>query len=109
MPSDLQVIIGRKVIKQTRRTANVASARLRAVVLASDYAHAYDVLRDRRVDRFSKKDLEAFVDRLSGMQIGAISRLPRMQEAGGRWHDHRALADRPRRRRPSHRGCKSKT
>ncbi|WP_330218866.1 MULTISPECIES: hypothetical protein [Xanthomonas] len=34
MPSDLQVIIGCKVIKQTRRTANAASARLRAVVLA---------------------------------------------------------------------------
>ncbi|MEQ8027126.1 DUF6538 domain-containing protein [Xanthomonas sp. WHRI 10204] len=32
VPSDLQVIIGRKVIKQTRRTANVASARLRASV-----------------------------------------------------------------------------
>ncbi|XGB23559.1 site-specific integrase [Streptomyces sp. II-2-2-2] len=66
VPSDLHVVIGRKLIKQTLRTTNLASARLRAIVLASGYAHAYDVLRDQRVDRFSKKDLESLVERLSG-------------------------------------------
>lgn len=65
VPSDLQSVLGLRLIKQTLRTSNLASARLRAIVLASGYAHAYDLLRDQRVDRFGKKDLNALVDRLS--------------------------------------------
>ncbi|WP_312329032.1 DUF6538 domain-containing protein [Stenotrophomonas sp.] len=65
VPSDLQSVLGRKFIKQTLRTSNLASARLRAIVLASGYGHAYDLLRDQREDRFSKKDLNTLVDRLS--------------------------------------------
>ncbi|ACD59228.1 phage-related integrase [Xanthomonas oryzae pv. oryzae PXO99A] len=34
-------------------------------MLASGYAQAFDVLRDRRVDRLGKKDLDALVERLS--------------------------------------------
>lgn len=83
VPSDLQSVLGRKLIKQTLRTANPASARLRAIVLASGYAHAYDVLRDRRVDRFSKKDLEALVERLSGGGDRRDLTLHRTQAADG--------------------------
>ncbi|MEL3954929.1 site-specific integrase [Stenotrophomonas bentonitica] len=83
VPSDLHVVIGRKLIKQTLRTSNLASARLRAIVLASGYAHAYDVLRDQRVDRFSKKDLEALVERLSGGADRRDLTLHRTQAADG--------------------------
>lgn len=83
MPNDLQAVTGRKLIKQTLRTANLASARLRAIVLASGYAHAYDVLRDRRVDRFSKKDLEALVERLNGGADRRDLTLHRTQAADG--------------------------
>jgi uncharacterized protein (DUF1778 family) len=83
VPSDLQAVTGCKLFKQTLRTANLASARLRAIVLASGYAHAYDVLRDRRVDRFSKKDLEALVERLSGGADRRDMTLHRTQAADG--------------------------
>ncbi|WP_308669987.1 DUF6538 domain-containing protein [Xanthomonas arboricola] len=46
VPSDLQVVIGRKLIKQTFRTANLASARLRAIVLASGHCDCTIGLRD---------------------------------------------------------------
>lgn len=83
VPSDLQSVLGRKLIKQTLRTSNLASARLRAIVLASGYAHAYDVLRDQRVDRFSKKDLESLVERLSGGADRRDLTLHRTQAADG--------------------------
>jgi hypothetical protein len=41
VPNDLQAVIGRKLIKQTLRTANLASARLRAIVLASVMTHRF--------------------------------------------------------------------
>ncbi|QTF19455.1 hypothetical protein XFF6992_530002 [Xanthomonas citri pv. fuscans] len=34
-------------------------------MLASGYAQAFDVLRDQRVDRLGKKDMDALVERLS--------------------------------------------
>ncbi|PZP63155.1 MAG: integrase [Pseudoxanthomonas spadix] len=57
--------MGRKVIKHTLHTKELPSARLRALMLAAGYAQAFDVLRDRRVDRLGKKDMDALVERLS--------------------------------------------
>ncbi|WP_045760751.1 site-specific integrase [Xanthomonas albilineans] len=65
VPTDLQKVLGRKIIKHTLHTKELPSARLRALMLASGYAQAFDVLRDRRVDRLGKKDLDALVERLS--------------------------------------------
>ncbi|WP_425522246.1 DUF6538 domain-containing protein, partial [Xanthomonas citri] len=65
VPIDLQSVLGRKVIKHTLHTKELPSARLRALMLASGYAQAFDVLRDRRVDRLGKKDMDALVERLS--------------------------------------------
>lgn len=91
VPSDLHVVFGRKVIKQTLRTANVASARLRAIVVASGYVHAYDLLRDQRVDRFSKKDLDALVDRLSTGGDRRDLTLHRTQAADGTITERRQI------------------
>jgi hypothetical protein len=57
--------LGRKIVKHSLHTKELPSARLRALILASGYAQAFDVLRDRRVDRLSKKDMDALVERLS--------------------------------------------
>ncbi|MBB4606512.1 integrase [Xanthomonas arboricola] len=65
VPVDLQKVLGREVIKHTLHTKELPSARLRALMLASGYAQAFDVLRDRRVDRLGKKDMDALVERLS--------------------------------------------
>lgn len=65
VPTDLQKVLGRKVIKHTLHTKELPSARLRALMLAAGYAQAFDVLRDRRVDRLGKKDMDALVERLS--------------------------------------------
>lgn len=64
VPVDLQRVLDRKVIKRTLHTSELASARLRALLLAAGYAQAFDVLRDRRVDKLGKKDMEALVERL---------------------------------------------
>lgn len=48
VPVDLQRVLDRKVIKRTLHTSELASARLRALLLAAGYAQAFDVLRDRR-------------------------------------------------------------
>ncbi|WP_426806626.1 DUF6538 domain-containing protein, partial [Stenotrophomonas sp. SrG] len=65
-PNDVHAVNGRKHITQPLRTANMASARLRAIGWASCYAPAYDVLRARRVARISTKDLDALAERLIG-------------------------------------------
>jgi len=96
--SDLQIIIGRKLIKKTLRTSNLASAGLRAIVLASGYAHAYDLLRVQRVDRISKKDLDALVGCLSTGADRRDLKLHRTRAADGTVTE---LADRQRRRCPS--------
>ncbi|MCE4313375.1 site-specific integrase [Xanthomonas hortorum pv. vitians] len=64
VPVDLQRVLDQKVIKRTLHTSELASARLRALLLAAGYAQAFDVLRDRRVDKLGKKDMEALVERL---------------------------------------------
>lgn len=86
--NDLQVVIGRKLIKRTLRTSNRASARLRAIVLASGYAHAYDPLRDQRVDRFSKGELDTLVGRLSSGADRRDLTLHRTQAADGTITEH---------------------
>ncbi|WP_333909491.1 DUF6538 domain-containing protein [Pseudoxanthomonas sp. JBR18] len=81
VPIDLQSVLGRKVIKHTLHTKELPSARLRALMLASGYAQAFDVLRDRRVDRLCKKDMswnrdqapQRHTDR-SGALVSALAR-----------------------------------
>ncbi|MEN5068860.1 DUF6538 domain-containing protein [Stenotrophomonas sp. TWI1183] len=55
-PSDLQSVLRRKLIKQTLRASNLVSARLRAIIVASGYAHAYDLLRDQRHPAMDQRD-----------------------------------------------------
>lgn len=53
--------MGRKVINHALHMKELISVRLRAVILASGYAQGFDVLKDRRVDRISKKDMDVLV------------------------------------------------
>ncbi|HHA2468191.1 DUF6538 domain-containing protein [Stenotrophomonas maltophilia] len=65
VPGDLHAVVGLRLIKRALNTADTSCARMRATVLASSYAQAYDLLRERSVEKFGKKDLEDLVERLS--------------------------------------------
>ena len=66
VPTDLQATLGRRIFKKTLRTAELSEARLRALKLASRYAQAFAVLREKRVDKLSKKDADALIAKLIG-------------------------------------------
>lgn len=65
VPGDLHAVVGLRLIKRALNTADTSCARMRATVRASSYAQAYDLLRERSVEKFGKKDLEDLVERLS--------------------------------------------
>ncbi|MBH1469083.1 site-specific integrase [Stenotrophomonas maltophilia] len=65
VPTDLQGLVGRRVFKRTLRTRDLPTARLRALALAAGYAQAFDVLRDQRVDKLSKREADELIARLT--------------------------------------------
>ncbi len=62
---ELRSVLGWKVIKHALHMKELIGVRLGVLILASGYAQCFDVLRDRRVDRISKKDMDVLVKRLS--------------------------------------------
>lgn len=68
VPSDLQNVLDRRVIKRTLRTGDLPEARLRAVVLAAGYARFFTLLREQRVDKLGKKEADALIQRLTASQ-----------------------------------------
>lgn len=65
VPTDLQDLVGRRLLKRTLRTNDLSEARLRALVLASRYAQAFSTLRDRRMDKLGKKEADELIARLT--------------------------------------------
>jgi len=66
VPSDLQGILGCRLLKRSLRTADLLEARVRAVMLAAGYARLFSLLRDQRVAKLSKDEVDALIGRLSG-------------------------------------------
>jgi hypothetical protein len=65
VPVDLQPVLGRLTFKRTLRTCDMKEARLRALMLAASYAQAFAVLRERRVEKLSKKEADELIARLT--------------------------------------------
>ena len=65
VPTDLQGVVSRRVFKRTLRTRDLPTARLRALAFAAGYAQAFDVLRDQRVDKLSKREADELIARLT--------------------------------------------
>ncbi|MEL1264919.1 site-specific integrase [Pseudoxanthomonas putridarboris] len=65
VPADLQDLVGRRLLKRTLRTNDLGEARLRAILLASRYAQAFTSLRDRRMDKLGKKEVDELIARLT--------------------------------------------
>lgn len=66
VPADLQGILGCRLLKRSLRTADLPEARVRAVLLAGGYARLFGLLRDQRVAKLSKDEVDALIGRLSG-------------------------------------------
>lgn len=82
VPVDLQPVIGRLTFKRTLRTCNMKEARLRALMLAASYAQAFAVLRQRRVEKLSKKEADELIARLTGTSLRDLT-LHRTQAPDG--------------------------
>lgn len=91
VPGDLHAVVGFTLIKRALNTADTSCVRMRATVLATSYAQAYDLLRERSVEKFGKRDLEDLVERLSNGAVRKDLTLHRTQvamarsQSGGRW------------------------
>lgn len=66
VPTDLQPVLARRILKRTLRTTVLPEARFRAAALAAGYARAFAVLRERQVAKLTKSEAEALIARLSG-------------------------------------------
>ena len=65
VPTDLQRVLGCRVIKRTLRTGDLPEAKVRAVWLTAGYARLFTLLRDQRVDKLGKKEADELVARLT--------------------------------------------
>ncbi len=67
VPTDLHDLLGQRTLKRTLRTYALPEARLRALVLASRYAQAFDALRvrGRHMDKLGKKEADELIARLT--------------------------------------------
>lgn len=82
VPGDLHAVVGLRLIKRALNTADTSCARMRATVLASSYAQVYDLLRERSVEKFGKKDLEDLVERLGASSWSTKRRLLSQKSQG---------------------------
>ncbi|WP_242629002.1 DUF6538 domain-containing protein [Xanthomonas oryzae] len=64
VPTDLQALIGKRILKRTLRTFELSVAQLRALQLAARYAQAFGVLREQRMGT-QDEDVEALLARIT--------------------------------------------
>jgi hypothetical protein len=55
VPTDLQSVLGCRLIKRTLRTGDVLQVHLRAVRLTADYAHRLAMLGNQRVSKLGRQ------------------------------------------------------
>ncbi|WP_343123975.1 DUF6538 domain-containing protein, partial [Xanthomonas graminis] len=82
VPVNVQPIVGRQTFKRTLHTYDMREARLRALTLASRYAQAFAVLRERRMQS-QDDDLDALLARLTGTERPQELTLNRTRSADG--------------------------
>ncbi|AZR25826.1 site-specific integrase [Xanthomonas vasicola pv. arecae] len=70
VPVDLQPVVGRQTFKRTLQTCDMKDARMRALVLASGYARAFTVLRERRVSKMTPQEVDELIARLTNNPNG---------------------------------------
>ncbi|WP_186295648.1 site-specific integrase [Xanthomonas citri] len=72
VPTDLQSVLGCRLIKRTLRTGDLPQAHLRAVQLTASYARLFAMLRDQRVSKLSRQEADALIARLSSGEVPIV-------------------------------------
>lgn len=87
VPTDLQALIGKRILKRTLRTCEMAVAQLRALTLAARYAQAFSVLREQRMGN-QDEDIETLLERLTNADNLQQLTLNRTRAADGTITEH---------------------
>ncbi|HDS1612456.1 tyrosine-type recombinase/integrase [Stenotrophomonas maltophilia] len=87
VPTDLQALVGKRILKRTLRTFELSVAQLRALTLAARYAQAFSVLRERRMGT-QDEDIETLLARLTSSDSLQQLTLNRTRTADGVVTEH---------------------
>lgn len=93
VPTDLQPVLARRILKRTLRTTVLPEAKFRAAALAAGYARAFAALRERQVAKLTKAEAEALISRLSGADNLRELTLQRSFGADGSVTEHWQIDD----------------